>query len=91
MTAAVNIRISSIRIHVICNLGSLNIGKTILCRNTVQTDQGTPSASADAKASDGAGTSNGSTTSADSNTSADSCASGDPKAGGGGDGPRGCG
>ncbi|HEY8528464.1 MAG TPA: hypothetical protein VIL22_02140 [Paenibacillaceae bacterium] len=40
-----NIRISSIRIHVICNLGSLNIGKTILCRNTVQTDREASSAS----------------------------------------------
>jgi len=33
----VNIHISSIRIHAICNLGSLNVGKTILCRNTAQT------------------------------------------------------
>lgn len=32
-----NIHISSIRIHAICNLGSLNVGKTILCRNTAQT------------------------------------------------------
>jgi len=37
VTAAVNIYISSIRIHAICNLGSLNVGKTILCRNTAQT------------------------------------------------------
>lgn len=29
-----NIRISSIKIHVISHLGSLNIGKTILTRNT---------------------------------------------------------
>ncbi|OUM97426.1 MAG: hypothetical protein BAA02_06150 [Paenibacillaceae bacterium ZCTH02-B3] len=36
MTPVVNIYISSIRIHAICNLGSLNVGKTILCRNTAQ-------------------------------------------------------
>lgn len=29
-----NINISSIKIHSISHLGSLNIGKTILCRNT---------------------------------------------------------
>jgi len=75
----VNIRISSIRIHVISNLGSLNIGKTILSRNTVQREQGTPSASAESNESD------------NPSASDDPNASGDPKAGGSGDAPRVCG
>jgi len=39
-----NISITAIKIHIISNLGSFNIGKTILCKNEATSQYTTPTA-----------------------------------------------